>query len=384
MKFNKLFESNLLWNMISSGLSITQDSEKIRKIVFLNITLILGTLFLGIFGVISFIGGLLIHATVDFVLTAIMFFFFFYLRKTKNVKVISMVGTLSLGIYFLFLYTSGGAENTGYLWGYTYPLIATYLYGTQKGSLISMAYLLFFVLGYVFKDIFPFQGEYPLTLVLRFIPTYILIFALAFIHEQVRLMTLARLEDTTKRLENVVDELQIAQAKLKELSIRDGLTDLYNRRHFDEIIDLSLHHAKRYGGELSLLMIDIDYFKIFNDHYGHLEGDKVLKTFSKMLKSSIDQETDTVCRYGGEEFSIILNNASLEKAAEIAENIISNTKNLTIPHAKSPFKQLTSSIGIATIPPDKEVTSHKLIEYADKALYKAKETGRNNFQYLQF
>lgn len=384
MKIKELSENNLLWNILSCGLTTTHDSEELRKIIFLNTTLILGAFFQGTFGMLSIFQGYPYHAIIDYIFLALILFYYIYLRNTLNYNVISMAGTVTLGGYFSFLFISGGVGNTGYLWAYTYPLIAIFLLGNPKGTFFSLAMLAVQIIAFFFKDNIPFYPNYEEVLVFRFIPTYLLVFALAFIHEQIRTTTYNKLKDTNNRLQEAVDDLQTAQEKLKELAIKDGLTGLFNRRHFDEIINLSLHHAKRYGGELSLLMIDIDYFKIYNDYYGHLEGDEVLKQFGAMLQASIEKETDTACRYGGEEFSIILNNASPAEAAETAKKIIINTEKLGIHHEGSPLKKLTTSIGIATVPPEKEITPQKLIEQADQALYQAKESGRNRFERLQF
>ena len=160
-----------------------------------------------------------------------------------------------------------------------------------------------------------------------------------------------------------------------KLATIDGLTELYNHRYFQETLKNQIEVSKRYNQQFSLIMIDIDFFKKFNDTYGHQSGDAVLKQVAQILKRN-SRATDVVCRYGGEEMSIILPNTS-------AEDVLNHAKRICEEVAKNEFKlnntetgNVTISLGIATYPACGE-TSQELIEYADKGLYNAKENGRN-------
>ena len=160
-----------------------------------------------------------------------------------------------------------------------------------------------------------------------------------------------------------------------KLATTDGLTELYNHRYFQDTLKKEIDISKRYEHEFSLIIIDIDFFKKFNDTYGHQIGDSVLKTVAQVLKRNT-RATDYVCRYGGEEMSIILPQTSKEEAMVNAERICEAV-------AKTPLKinnnnevNITISLGVSAFPQDGE-TAQKLIEYADKALYYAKEHGRN-------
>ncbi|MFC1546396.1 diguanylate cyclase, partial [bacterium] len=153
--------------------------------------------------------------------------------------------------------------------------------------------------------------------------------------------------------------------KKQELVIIDGLTDVFNRRYFLEIFDDELRRVKRYKLSLSLLLIDIDYFKAYNDSYGHLEGDKILRSVAKAFKDNV-RETDVVARYGGEEFVILLSMACLDDAYHKAEQIRQIVEDKC---------RITISIGIVST--GKDATVDNLIAQADNALYKAKEQGRN-------
>ncbi len=161
---------------------------------------------------------------------------------------------------------------------------------------------------------------------------------------------------------------------IKDISIKDALTGLYNRRYFDEILQHEYLRAKRYNLPLSLIMVDIDYFKSVNDTFGHLTGDKVLQELAKLIKNSVRQ-VDVVARFGGEEFAIILLNTSLEKASNMAERLRRIIEKHTILINGNKIN-ITISAGISGIRKD-TLSERDIVEEADKALFKAKTSGRN-------
>ena len=162
--------------------------------------------------------------------------------------------------------------------------------------------------------------------------------------------------------------------KLERLSIRDFLTQVYNRRYFMERFQEEFRRAKRLSLNLSFLMVDIDYFKRLNDSYGHIVGDVVLTDIGRILKENV-REIDFVARFGGEEFSIILTETSKEDALQVAKRIVREIAGFKFKAFDEEIKT-TVSIGVATYP-DNTVYPDMLIEIADRALYKAKESGRN-------
>lgn len=160
------------------------------------------------------------------------------------------------------------------------------------------------------------------------------------------------------------------------LSITDGLTGLFNARYFYERLEIEISRARRYGHPLSLFMLDIDYFKRFNDTYGHLGGDDALRRLALLIRGE-SRDTDTVARYGGEEFSIILPETGTEQAMTLAERIRNAVEGAKVsPGPGEDRIPLTVSIGIATLPEGMAV-AEDLVRLADKALYRAKESGRN-------
>lgn len=182
-------------------------------------------------------------------------------------------------------------------------------------------------------------------------------------------------------VEKRTEELSLANEELQRLASIDGLTLLANRRSFDEILQKELQRAVRYKSVTSLLMCDIDYFKQFNDTYGHLEGDECLKKVAACLQDSFQRVSDLPARYGGEEFAVILAHTNDSAAVDLSKNFFENIKKLSIPHCASDISSvITLSIGIATVIPDKTFNTNSLINAADKMLYKAKQNGRNRIE----
>lgn len=182
------------------------------------------------------------------------------------------------------------------------------------------------------------------------------------------------LREMQKQLEETNNELQ-------RLSALDGLTGLSNRRHFDEELGKEWRRAQRGDLPLSLILIDIDYFKLYNDTYGHLAGDECLQAVAKALQASIVRPADVIARYGGEEFVVILPATKAEGAVVVAENLRQNIASLAIPHsASSTAEYISISLGIAQADFSTMQNLEALIEATDKALYEAKNSGRNRYQ----
>lgn len=170
---------------------------------------------------------------------------------------------------------------------------------------------------------------------------------------------------------------------LKKDATTDSLTGLFNRRFFDEHYRISLGQAIRQKLPMSIFMIDIDYFKQYNDYYGHPTGDKVLIQVANALKSQISRSSDMLARYGGEEFILVLPNMTDEHGLQFAEKIIDAIAKLNIPHLKSKTSdRITISIGLSTYDPSKHSEASALVDAADTALYRAKHQGRNRAAFL--
>jgi diguanylate cyclase (GGDEF)-like protein/PAS domain S-box-containing protein len=189
--------------------------------------------------------------------------------------------------------------------------------------------------------------------------------------------------DITERKKNEEQLLQL-QKELEDLSYKDGLTGIANRRMFDSIMDIEWANAQRSRQPLSLIMFDIDYFKQYNDHYGHVRGDECLKRVAETLSSAGNRPRDFFARFGGEEFVLILPETDEKSARQLAEKCRRLMAEQNIPHEKSTIAAiLTLSLGVSTITPARNEDPMEFIDKVDRLLYKAKQQGRDRAEYAQ-
>jgi len=183
------------------------------------------------------------------------------------------------------------------------------------------------------------------------------------------------------RIADMRHQLDEANRKLTLMSVKDGLTGLYNRRHFDDVIEKELKTAKRIKTSVGLILCDIDYFKLYNDNYGHQGGDDCLKLVAQAMQAVIKRPGDLVARYGGEEFVVILPETDLHGVNKVAEALRKAVEGLAIPHELSSVADhVTMSLGITTVADGMDDIAEAircLIESADLGLYEAKNQGRN-------
>lgn len=186
-----------------------------------------------------------------------------------------------------------------------------------------------------------------------------------------------------RNLEKANRELKEKNRQLQELAMSDGLTHIPNRRLFDEIFEKTYREALREAKSLAVLMIDVDNFKAYNDHYGHQAGDEVLIQIAAALKSTLHRPSDIVARYGGEEFTVLLKDIDCLGAEKVADALMQGVMDLHIVHAYSDAGNCVSiSIGIAIKKIHSATSQEDLLKYADKALYEAKRQGRNRFHVI--
>lgn len=179
-------------------------------------------------------------------------------------------------------------------------------------------------------------------------------------------------------LREMQKQLERSNAELQRLSSLDGLTGIANRRQFDETLRREWQRAQRDSAPLSLILLDIDYFKLYNDSYGHQRGDECLKRVAHALASTISRPADLVARYGGEEFVAVLPGTDAKGAEKLAERFRRSVQALEIDHgASNAGEHVTISAGIATVIPEVDTSVDSFVESADRALYLAKEQGRN-------
>jgi diguanylate cyclase (GGDEF)-like protein len=191
-----------------------------------------------------------------------------------------------------------------------------------------------------------------------------------------------RLQEEIRERKRVEAKLEKLNKKLLRLATLDGLTQVPNRRRFDEYLDLQWQQMSRHGQYLSLILCDIDYFKKYNDTYGHQQGDDCLQRVAKAISGGVKRPADLVARYGGEEFAVILPHTDASGAERVAEDIHLEIGRLKALHISSAVHEyVTLSIGIATTIPISQLSPEALIGVADQALYEAKRSGRNRSRF---
>ncbi|NEP87939.1 MAG: diguanylate cyclase [Okeania sp. SIO2C2] len=208
---------------------------------------------------------------------------------------------------------------------------------------------------------------------IRFVKQLATQFSVALEHSHLLAQTRSQADELGKTL----DALQEANLKLERLARLDGLTKISNRRYFDEFLDQEWRRMAREKQFLSLIMFDVDYFKLYNDVYGHQQGDKCLIKIAHAVQGVLKRPADLFARYGGEEFAVILSNTDQSGACEVAAQIQSAIKALGIPHPSGKEQIVTISLGVTTQIPSLAQTLHTFIGQADQALYEAKQQGRD-------
>lgn len=200
--------------------------------------------------------------------------------------------------------------------------------------------------------------------------------AVDFIHKPINpIITKARVKTHTQhKLQNDV---------LRNIAMLDGLTGIANRRRFDTEYGRMWRHCARENQILSLIIIDIDYFKQYNDFYGHLEGDSILREIAHCIKSVIGRPQDLVARVGGEEFALLLPNTPKKNTSTILDRLLKKISSLDLAHEKSPLGRLSVSAGCSSIIPNNAEITDILFRQADTALYNAKQQGRNQYRFFQ-
>ncbi len=194
-----------------------------------------------------------------------------------------------------------------------------------------------------------------------------------------------RLQQRNLELEALVEErtqaLAQANQRLQLISNTDGLTGIANRRHFDQTLAHEWARAQRARTPLSLIMLDVDVFKHFNDHYGHLAGDKCLQTLALTLaQTGGRREGDLVARFGGEEFVVLLPASDAQAAMDVAHQIQHAIQAMALPHEGAPYGIVTVSFGVASAQPQRDQAPEELVRRADRAMYRAKQGGRNRIE----
>ena len=302
-------------------------------------------------------------------------------QEIKPFKLIDiLVATISIGLLCLLIL----AKNGLFLGVVVTPtlLIPSMLYLSSRTNLrctaIAVAIFSFVIAMSISAGKNPF-GEISKSLTILQAQEFILILSIACLGFSI---LLSRIRDNERELEKRVakrtNELNLLNQTLKQLSATDGLTGIANRRHFDEVLEFEWARAKLTQQVVTLAFLDIDWFKSYNDHYGHQAGDECLRKVTGVLYNKFCRTGDLVARYGGEEFVLIAPGMDSQHALKISKKICKEIKALAIPHERSKFGFVTVCIGVTSMTPRSDQYANVLIKMADEALYEAKGQGRNN------
>jgi len=354
-----------------SGINKYTSHNEIRKFVLLNILLILTTFLLFIFTS----ANIIMNKPYELLGVNVLIFFLnlfalYHMRITHSVKLASIIGTMNTFFLFLAIIYLAKAENFTLVWITFFPVFAIFINGYKKGLIISVIfYSLAFLLAYQGIDIW-LNGLWNSSSFIRFVAANMGMLFITYFFE--RSFEAAHIE----LMKNREIEQQYIEA-LEEASVKDYLTQLYNRRYLDYLFSKQFQKAKENESYFAFFILDLDNFKLYNDTYGHIEGDHALKKVADVLKKLMRRKADSAFRLGGEEFAGLLMADSQKKIHRSIEQIKNSIEALALEHKESEYGILTASIGVCVIHVFDKEDFDKMYKKADEALYQAKAQGRN-------
>jgi diguanylate cyclase (GGDEF)-like protein len=349
-----------------------QDNISYRRIILVTSTMLLAVLSFFIFGVINlFIIDNDHIVFLDFAAAIFSLLALLYLEKYKNITLAAKLATANIMFFLLFFIYTLESAHFSLIWTLFLPIFATLANGKKIGLIFSVVfYSILFSIAYQNIGIWQ-NGEW------LFQDWFRLVFASTILTIAMYMNESAQ-EESDNKLQTIRAREKEYIQTLREKSIKDELTNLYNRHYYNEMIPKLMNLAKRNNHYITFFILDIDYFKNYNDEYGHIKGDETLVKVASVIQKHIQRGDDFVFRLGGEEFAGIIISDNYEKTHDWVMKVCSIIEDLHIEHSASKISQyLTVSIGIATVSHTEKYTMDHLYGFADKALYKAKNDGRN-------
>ena len=357
-----------LYELLSLKIDFTDKISYRRVLLITSISLI--TAFTFIF--FAFINTFIVdNFMIDILATTISIFTIISLYKTHNVQLAAKIATTNLMFFFLLLVYLNGNSHFTLIWTIFLPIFAILVNGKNIGIYFSLAFYIP-LLSYAYYNIGIWEdGLWILVDWLRFASSAVILTFAMYMNEKA-------LEASDIKLEEIRFKEQQHIEELHEKSITDELTGLYNRRYFYDMVPKLTTLAKRQELYITFFILDIDYFKNYNDYYGHMLGDKTLKLVANAIKGYIHRGDDFVFRLGGEEFAGIILSENKAKTHDWIQGLCGVVEALQIEHIESEIANvITVSIGIATISHDTDRNIDHLYSFADQALYTAKNSGKN-------
>jgi len=301
-------------------------------------------------------------------------FLLFYFKRTNKLAQVAKFSTCLLIIFLLLFVYYSQSDHFALVWTIFLPLYAMFANGKREGLRASLLfYSILFIITYQGIGIWE-NGNWIFTDWIRLVLASLLMLYTVYLIESTYETYEKKLSLASKKEQKLIE-------KLSKLSVTDPLTELYNRRYYDDIIETMIAVSKRNRQCINFFILDIDFFKSYNDYYGHKKGDEVLHLIAQLVKKNIQRSNDFVFRLGGEEFAGILISDEKEKAQQWIAQLCTKIEALKLEHKQSlcsPY--VTVSIGISSKCADEEFSAKELYLEADKALYEAKLKGRNQTQ----
>jgi diguanylate cyclase (GGDEF)-like protein len=357
MDFKKLVN-----NYLNTGVQQSDDLETNQQIFVANLIGAIGSSMTFLMSVSAFIRQEGVLGSVLLIASLLFFSSHLILRSNRFVnpyKFSANLVTASLMVLMVYLVFTGGVESTGPLWIYIVPPVALFFGGLRKGTRnIVLFALVISVLMFYPNDEW-LGTSYTFAFKTRLIYSFLTVSSLFAFYEYVRQNSFHRLQDMSQKFERQ--------------AMRDSLSGLLNRRGMREKLQQEFSRSKRYNFDLTVMMCDIDHFKVVNDQYGHDKGDEVIKSLGAMFKLGL-RKHDSLARWGGEEYLFLLPETNSEQAMHLAEKLRNKIQIEQYTHQDKTFS-ITVSIGLHQVAASD--TINQAISKADTNLYKAKEQGRN-------
>jgi len=336
---------------------IQRDGINYRKNVTANLILCFAFLILCFYTALYFYNGDAPLFYTDGVLFLLFPLFLLLFRRKKNS--LAHITLAIMGICLLYTIHINEGQHDLAIWSFIYIYVSMILYGHQRGLLLAIVYY-FMVLSMLYS----WMGPLNIISFIRFTSVALLSVVISYLSEYLIFKIFNRLIEIQKELEKT--------------NKTDALTGLYNRGHFDYLFAKEINTAKREKTLLAFAMLDIDYFKPFNDTYGHQVGDHALIAVSNLLKRKLKRSSDAIFRLGGEEFALLFKVPDEKEAFNTVDQIRNAIEELKIPHANSKMSRfLTISCGLEVISPEHNISVQQIYKSCDDLLYKAKHAGRN-------
>ena len=301
--------------------------------------------------------------TATLVLTCVLVCIFVFSLLVKIKKIVELMLCAVLSVLCIYFAVTGGNEGFAILWALVFPPAAMLLMELVYGTSIGLFFEVFFIALFWTPMRSIVSGFYTQTFMMRFPMLYTAFFLLSF---------LAKYLITRKEIAE-----QNYIRTIESLSMIDELTKIPNRRNFEERINQEWNRAIRNKESISILFVDVDKFKNYNDTHGHQQGDKALQAVAEVFSGALKRSVDFVARWGGEEFAVLLPNTDSDQAFTIADKIREQLSVTDIPLDDGRITNITISTGISSLVPSQDSIVEDFIRRADDALYKAKHEGRN-------